>query len=339
MSLPIHGFLLADKPAGISSFGVVGGVRAALGGRLRGPSRLRAGHAGTLDPMATGLLLVLCGAVTRLQPYLVGHDKRYRAVVRLGAGTDSHDRDGEPVGRAAVDCDMDDVTAALAAFRGRIEQRPPRISALKRDGRALYALARRGEAPRQEPRPVLIRRIEAAPLRWGDPAADDPLAADDGRVYEFGLLVECGSGTYVRALARDIAAALGTLGHLRALRREASGDFLVEDALAPDRLRDPEALRAALRPAAAALPGAPVLRVDDAEALLLRRGGQPDPGWITRLEPAPEPGMAGDGSARSPFRILDARGGLVAVGRLVDGEDGAVVPRTAVVMPACEEEA
>ena len=183
MSLPIHGFLLADKPAGISSFGVVGGVRAALGGRLRGPSRLRAGHAGTLDPMATGLLLVLCGAVTRLQPYLVGHDKRYRAVVRLGAGTDSHDRDGEPVGRAAVDCDMDDVTAALAAFRGRIEQRPPRISALKRDGRALYALARRGEAPRQEPRPVLIRRIEAAPLRWGEPAADDPLAADDGRVY------------------------------------------------------------------------------------------------------------------------------------------------------------
>ena len=324
MTVPPRGFLLIDKPRGISSYGVIDVVRRTLspGRRRKGAGRFRCGHAGTLDPLATGLLLVLCGPETRLSTFLLGHDKRYEFTIRLGATTDTLDTDGETTATGRADFTSTDIAGVLDAFKGEIQQVPPVYSALKRGGKPMYALARDGAVlPDLAARPVQIDDLAVAgDLRRTDSAQGDTCDID--------LIVTCSSGTYVRALARDIAEALGTVGHVAALRRTHIGPFAVSDALPPDGIQDSRILTAALRPAAEALIDRQALSVDGGEAAALRQGVQPDAAWLARLDVSPEAGAL--------FRMLDKDGALVAVGRMevpADDDDGGIVPRLAAVFP------
>jgi len=320
MAAPHRGFLLIDKPRGVSSHGIVETVRRTLapGRRRRGAGRFRCGHAGTLDPLATGLLLVLCGPETRLSRFLLGHDKRYDVTLRLGEATDTLDADGETTATGGSEFGAADVAAALDAFRGDIEQVPPVISALKRGGRPMYEIVRRGQVvPELEGRPVRVHEIGVC----GEARRREGICDVD-------LSVHCSSGTYVRSLARDIASALGTVGHVRALRRTAVGPFEVADALAAARLHDIEALDSALRPSVEAFPEWPSLSLAAEEAEDLRRGVQPGPAWLERV---PE-------TARF-VRMVDASGDLVAVGeRASAGEGAPEVLRTAAVFPPSDGE-
>lgn len=321
---PHRGFLLIDKPRGVTSHDVVETVRRALapGRRRRGAGRFRCGHAGTLDPLATGLLLVLCGPETRLAHFLLGLDKRYLFTLRLGAATDTLDADGEVTATGDADRDAEDVARVLDGFRGGIQQVPPIISALKRGGRPLYELAREGvEIPDPPARQVRIHALETCgPAR---PGTDDT-----GEVCDVDLAVHCSRGTYVRSLARDIAAALDSVGHVRELRRTSVGSFQVADALDAARMHEAEALVAAMRPAVEALPAAPALAVSAEEAAALRQGIQPRREWLARL-PAPPEGTL--------LRLVDAAGALVAVGELARAENGIddalPSPRLAAVFP------
>jgi tRNA pseudouridine55 synthase len=345
------GIILVDKPVGPTSFGVVARVRRSLrlafeaeappGGaghhdrparrgrrRQEGRRRLKCGHAGSLDPLATGLLLLLVGAGTRLAPFLIGLPKSYLTVLYFGVGTDSHDADGTIDQRLPVRCDLRELDRALADFRGEIEQVPPAFSAVRHGGRRLYQLARRGEPlPDLAPKRLRIDRLEIEDARWGvEPAAEEEAqaAAPDGLIYAATLSVACSSGTYVRALVRDLAARLKTAGHVRALRRESVGPFRVDEALPPAALGDGAALAAAIRPLAAALPHLPALAVGPREAGSLRQGGQPELAWLRGLDGQPEE----QGPLQGCFRILDGCGDLVAVGR-IPAEGG--LPRTAAV--------
>ena len=333
MTVSRRGFLLIDKPRGVSSYGVVDAVRRTLapGRRQRGGKRFRCGHAGTLDPLATGLLMVLCGPETRLSHFLLGHDKRYRFTARLGATTDTLDTDGDVVATGRADFTTADIEAVLTSFQGEILQIPPIFSALKRGGKPLYELAR-GGAPVPEP--------EARPVRIDDLSVlgeARPGTGPDGSVCDIDLSVSCSSGTYVRSLARDIAESLGSVGHVLELRRTRIGPFEVADALPAARMQEADALIDALRPAAAALPELPTLRVDPGEAADLRQGVQPDPGWLARLDFPP---VAVAASRPKLFCILDAGGDLVAVGHMDEPNDTAeAVPRLAAVFPPPPERA
>ena len=220
------GLLLVDKPAGVTSHDVVSRARRALGTR-------KVGHAGTLDPMATGLLILGVDAATRLLTYLVGLDKTYEATIRLGESTDTDDADGRVTARAdASGIPASAVDAAVAALTGRIAQVPSTVSAIKVGGRRAYDLARAGEEVRLKSREVTVSRFDVLARR-----------AVAGTV-DLDVVVDCSSGTYIRALARDLGTALGVGGHLTALRRTRIGPFPVADAITPDdigagALRDP----------------------------------------------------------------------------------------------------
>ena len=223
------GILLVDKPGGITSHDVVGRARRALGTR-------KVGHAGTLDPMATGLLILGVDSSTRLLTYLVGLGKQYRATIRLGQSSTTDDAEGElsapaetqAVTRAAID-------AGIAALSGEISQVPSTFSAIKVDGKRSYELARAGQAVELKSRVVTISRFEVL--------AERRVSSDDGDLLDLDVIVDCSSGTYIRALARDLGAGLGVGGHLTALRRTSIGPFEVADAVAADSIA-PEALRA-----------------------------------------------------------------------------------------------
>ncbi|WP_439691715.1 tRNA pseudouridine(55) synthase TruB [Curtobacterium sp. SP.BCo] len=234
------GILLVDKPQGISSHRVVSIARRRLGLK-------KVGHAGTLDPMATGLLLLGIGPSTRLLTHLVGLGKTYTATIRLGVSTDSDDADGAPTaaaGTASADVSDAAVEAAVAAQRGEIEQVPSTVSAIKVDGRRAYDLARKGEEVVLKSRTVTVSRFDVT-------GRNDRIVSVDGvdvAVVDLDVVVTCSSGTYVRALARDVGAALGTGAHLTALRRTEVGPFDVEDAIdLEDEAVDPRAALA--RPA------------------------------------------------------------------------------------------
>lgn len=223
------GVLVVDKPAGLTSHDVVARVR-----RLAATRKV--GHAGTLDPMATGVLLLGVGRATRLLTYLVGADKEYAATVRLGQSTVTDDAEGEVTAAAPADAvaavDPERLEGALAALRGPIEQVPSAVSAIKVDGRRSYARVRAGEDVALAARPVTVHElVVTAPLR---PAS----AADGTAVVDVDVRVTCSSGTYVRALARDVGAALGVGGHLTALRRTRVGPFTAADARTLDVLAD-----------------------------------------------------------------------------------------------------
>ena len=208
------GLLLVDKPAGMTSHDVVSRARRALGTR-------RVGHAGTLDPMATGLLVLGVDGATRLLTYLVGLDKTYEATIRLGASTDTDDADGEITATAdASGIPSSAIDTAVAALTGRIAQVPSTVSAIKVGGRRAYLLARAGEEVRLKSREVTVSRF--------DVLARTPRA----EAVDLDVVVDCSSGTYIRALARDLGAALGVGGHLTALRRTRVGPFPVADAVA-----------------------------------------------------------------------------------------------------------
>ena len=217
------GFLVLDKPAGLTSHACVSRVRRAYGLR-------RVGHGGTLDPAVTGVLPIAVGSATRLLPYLSG-DKTYRGTVQLGLTTSSDDLQGEVLERRPVaELDAAALNRALDGFRGAIQQVPPQVSAVHVDGERAYRRARRGETLELTARPVLIQRLEL--LGW-NPA--------DGRME---LEVTCSAGTYIRALARDLGAALGCGGALASLRRTAALGFSLEQAVPLEALeqRPPPAL-------------------------------------------------------------------------------------------------
>ena len=225
----------------------------------------RVGHAGTLDPLATGLLLICLGAATRLSDYLRDKDKRYRARVRLGEATDTYDADGTVTQQSRCLPDRAAVEAALPPFRGRILQRPPAYSAIKQGGQKAYELARRGQTVELEARPVEIFALELA----------------DWRPPEFTLEVHCSSGTYIRSLAHDLGQRLECGAHLSALRRTASGKLTVSEAVTLADLEaafeaGPEAWRSYLRPPDSAIADWPALHLSAEDTAQIVHG-QPIP--------------------------------------------------------------
>jgi tRNA pseudouridine55 synthase len=241
------GALLLDKPLGLSSNAVLQRAKKLLGAR-------KAGHAGTLDPLASGLLIALFGEATKFAGLLLDSDKEYLATLKLGETTATGDAEGEVLQRRTVSVTEAEIRAALTRFRGEIEQVPPMHSALKREGVPLYKLARRGKSVERKPRSVRILELEL--LGFTTPLVD--------------LRVRCSKGTYVRTLAEDIGAALGTGAHLTALRRTAAGRFRVEDALSLDALAAGGESR--LLPLAAILGDLPRVDLDAALAAKLRNG-------------------------------------------------------------------
>jgi tRNA pseudouridine55 synthase len=208
--------LNVDKPAGVTSHDVVDAIRRVSGQR-------KVGHAGTLDPLATGVLLVCLGQATRVSEYLMAGQKRYRATIVLGTTTDTYDADGKAVSsQGRTDFERAEIEAALEHFRGRIEQVPPMYSAIKRNGQPLYRLAREGETVDRPPRPVEVR--EFALVDWTSPS----LIAE----------ITCSPGTYVRSLAHDLGQQLGSGAHLAALVRLRSGRFSLEQAASLERLEE-----------------------------------------------------------------------------------------------------
>lgn len=283
------GVLVLDKPSGPTSHDVVQQVRRALGTRA-------VGHAGTLDPLASGLLVIGVGEGTKLLHHLTGANKAYLASLQLGAATDSLDSCGRVTATAEVPEGLDLARVAEVArrFVGEYLQRAPEISAIKQGGERLYERARRGEAVEAPERQVIVHELEVSSVEGA----------------QITLRVACGKGFYVRALARDLAEALGTVGHLTQLRRTHSGVFSLDDALDGTRLQERDAVRAALLPLPAALrdclhctlTAAGVAEVGFGRALL--REHVASAAW-------PEPGT-------QPVALLDEQGALRALGRTVE---------------------
>ena len=244
------GILLVDKPGGITSHDVVARARRALGTR-------KVGHAGTLDPMATGLLILGVDSSTRLLTYLVGLGKQYTATIRLGQSSTTDDAEGElsePIGTSAVTRAA--IDAGIAGLSGEIAQVPSTFSAIKVDGRRSYDRARAGEEVALAARTVTISRFEVLAERRADPFLD------------LDVVIDCSSGTYIRALARDLGAGLGVGGHLTALRRTAIGPFEVADAAPADAITS-DAVRA---PAEVAGRLFPSIRLSDEQLTALTQG-------------------------------------------------------------------
>ena len=255
----VDGIVLLDKPTGLTSTRALQRVRRALQAE-------KAGHAGTLDPMATGMLPLCFGQATKACGQLLGQRKAYRATVVLGAATDTGDAEGQVVERREVPAVTDAaLERVLAALRGARRQVPPMYSALKRDGRPLYELARRGETVEREARPITIERLDV--LARTDEAID--------------LELVCSKGTYVRVLAEEIALGLGTVGHLAALRRLWVEPFGADRMVTLERIEatDGDAAEAPpwLLPVDAAFVGLESLQLDAAQSLQLRQGRTLDP--------------------------------------------------------------
>jgi tRNA pseudouridine55 synthase len=277
----VHGILVVDKPAGPTSHDVVHRVRQAL-------KVARAGHTGTLDPFATGVLPVCVGKATRLARFLSETDKRYRATVRLGFATTTDDLTGQPLGAPReVRADAAVVRRACAALTGDLRQVPPAYSAKRVDGVRLYEAARRGVALERTAVPVRVHAL-------------DVVAVDGDRID---LDVRCSAGTYVRALARDLGEALATGGHLVALRRTEAGGFGLDRAVAwADVLGGAAASH--LVPLAEALPGLPAAVVSADGAAAVRHGRDLDRRLV-------EAGFPENAPAR--VRLLDREGRLLAL--------------------------
>ncbi len=245
----MDGVILIDKPSGITSFDVVKAVRKMAGER-------KVGHAGTLDPLASGLLVVALGQGTKLIPYLMESDKRYIGTVSLGAQTDTDDADGQVIETAEVpEFNEDILKDVLSRFVGAVEQTPPAYSALKEDGVALYKRARRGEKVAPKPRIVEIKAIEVIE-RSG---------------LEVTIDVTCKKGTYIRSLARDIALALHTRGHLKALLRTETSGFRIDDALGLDGM-DTGLFTSNLLSLRDALPVLPEIQLDEDNEARVKQG-------------------------------------------------------------------
>lgn len=254
----MDGVLVCDKAAGMTSHDVVARVR-----RLAGQRRV--GHGGTLDPPATGVLVLALGRATRLLPFLPTEPKRYLATVAFGAETDTLDAAGTVTATAdAAAVDEAALRAAMAGFVGPQEQVPPMVSAIKVGGERLYAKARRGEQVERAPRPIVVHALELL----GFSAGERPLATVE---------VVCSGGTYIRSLAADLGRAVGTLAHLAGLRRTAVGRFTEDQAHRLEDLAEEGKLAAAVLDPAAAMDPAAVRAVTPAEASALATGRTLDP--------------------------------------------------------------
>lgn len=289
---PVSGWLVLDKPQGMTSTKAVSKVRHLFGAA-------KAGHAGTLDPLATGVLPIALGEATKTVPFAVEGLKTYRFTIRFGAETDTDDAEGAVVARSEVRPSTEAIEAALARFTGEISQIPPRFSALKVDGARAYDLARDAEEFELAPRRVFVARLDLV-------SRSDP----DRCVLE----AECGKGTYVRALARDLGRALGACAHVEALRRTRVGPFGAEDTVTLAELEGlkqgptgEDGLQVALKPVEAALGELPALTFTQPDAARLRQG-QP-----VLLRGRDAPILAG--AAYAMFK-----GRLVALGEVEGGE-------------------
>ncbi|HJW40959.1 MAG TPA: tRNA pseudouridine(55) synthase TruB [Rhizomicrobium sp.] len=250
---PVHGWVIVDKPAGMTSTQVVGAIRRIFDAQ-------KAGHAGTLDPMATGVLAVALGEATKTVPYAMDSEKTYRFTARWGEARDSDDADGKVTATSESRPSRAEIEAALPRFTGAITQVPPAYSAIKVQGERAYDLAREGEVVTLESRTVEIHESRL-------------LGQSDADHAEFEI--RCGKGTYVRAWVRDLALALGTVGHVCALRRTRIGAFTEELAVPLAREGGNVHIPAAfehLRPIATALDGIPALAVTGPDAVRLRSG-------------------------------------------------------------------
>ena len=264
----MDGALLLDKPVGLSSNRALQEAKKRLGAK-------KAGHGGTLDPLASGLLVIFFGEATKFAGPMLEADKEYLASVKLGERTDTGDAEGTILEAKAVDVDAGRIAETLEKFRGTIEQIPPMHSALKRDGVPLYKLARKGQTVERQPRRVEIRSLE--------------LLARRGDLLD--VRVRCSKGTYIRTLAEDIGAALGTGAHLAALRRTGSGRFRIDDAVTLEALEQRHVL-----PLEALLADLPRAELDAAAEARLRNG--------------------------QPLKISDVREGLCALYRVGGGVIG-----------------
>ncbi len=254
----ISGWVIVDKPAGMTSTAVVGKVRWAFDAK-------KAGHAGTLDPAATGVLAVALGEATKTVPYIMDALKCYRFAVRFGAATNTDDAEGEVIATSDLRPSDDTVRAALAAFRGQIEQVPPQYSAVKVDGERAYALARAGEEMDLAARPLWVDSLELT-------------GRIDADTVELEMV--CGKGGYVRSIARDLGQALGCLGHVLWLRREWSGPFDVADGVTLEEIEDlarTPALDDLVLPLQVGLEDLPELHATPEGAVRLRHG---NPGMV-----------------------------------------------------------
>jgi tRNA pseudouridine55 synthase len=249
----LHGWLILDKPVGLTSTQAIGKARRLLGGT-------KVGHGGTLDPLATGILPLAFGEATKLIPYVMDGDKVYEFTVRWGEQRTTDDAEGDVIATSTVRPTPQAITAALPSFRGTILQTPPAFSAIKIQGERAYDIARSGGAPEIAPRNVTIFQFEYVK------------SPDTDRAQ---FRVTCGKGTYIRSLARDLAQALGTCGYVAALRRTQVGSFALDCAVTLKTLEDLNVSGtavSALLPLQAVLGNLPVLNLNAAEAQRLRSG-------------------------------------------------------------------
>ncbi|MDR1465625.1 MAG: tRNA pseudouridine(55) synthase TruB [Oscillospiraceae bacterium] len=274
------GLLLLDKPPGLTSFFAVARVRRQLGEK-------KAGHTGTLDPMATGVLPILLGGATRFADYLPSHDKAYLAQFQLGIVTDTLDTTGTVIGGEPRNVSLAQLQQALAGFRGKIRQTPPMVSALKKDGVRLYALARQGVEIEREAREVEVFRLELHDERT--------------------LLVECSAGTYVRSLIDDLGRVLGCGAAMSALRRTKANGYDIAQCVTLERLEtcSVQNTPAPVLPIETALASYPPVTVSEAQARRFGNGGALD---LTRLRDLPAE------MARF-WRVLDPDGVFLGLGR------------------------
>ncbi len=272
----IHGWIVLDKPVGLGSTKAVAAVKRAF--REAGEPKTKVGHGGTLDPLASGVLPIAIGEATKVAGRMLEATKAYDFTILFGEETDTLDAEGEAVASSDFRPTRAEVEAVLPAFTGPIEQIPPAYSAIRIEGKAAYARARAGEEVELKPREVSIRSLcichpnEA----WGpDPGLDSSLSGNDGGVAEITLSATVSKGTYIRSLARDIAHALGTVGHVSYLRRTRAGPFGLESAISLDfldELAKARDLTRAVLPLEAALDDIPALPVTPDQARLLRHG-------------------------------------------------------------------
>ena len=302
----LTGLLVIDKPAGLTSHDVVDRLRQILGSK--------AGHAGTLDPQATGVLLVCLGAATRLTRFLQRHDKVYEGVIKLGWATDTYDAEGTPLADPITPPPLsrEEVQTALDLFVGAFKQTPPAYSAKKVRGQPSYRRVRRGEDVQPEPVTVVIRSAELLGL------TEDTIQ----------IRIHCGAGTYVRTLARDLGEALGCPAHLAGLRRTRSGPFCLRKAVdwAEVTENTPGELKKRILPAVDMIPDWPAAVVGDEGAAAILNGHILEAAWIVERRP----GVSNDASSGLHscdgwVRVVNANGAMIAAGETVPG--GLIQPR------------
>lgn len=302
-SAPLHGWLILDKPVGPGSTQAVGAVKRAL--REAGLPRVKVGHGGTLDPLASGVLPVAVGEATKLAGRMLESDKIYDFTIRFGAQTDTLDLEGTVIATSDVRPEAAQVAAVLARFTGPIAQTPPAYSAIKIDGERAYDRARAGEAVEMAARAVTIHALT---LQGAVPAGG---ASSAGPVESVTLTAHVSKGTYIRSLARDIALALDTVGHVTMLRRVKAGPFTLAGAISLDILNDAGRARTIAQhmlPLTAGLDDIPALPVTPEQAMDLKQGrtlaGDPRmPGLMLAMQ------------GETPVALVDAAEGLVRVVR------------------------